>query len=100
MPIGTLLGGQSQTGGPVGTLLGGQDTNEIIKQLEPKVGGTAYGYGTDSGFYGHMTVNKANSPVEIIGNAGKAFDKITKEDTAFKRASNLSGKKGDCRKAK
>ena len=100
MPIGTFLGGQSQTGGPVGTLLGGQDTNEMIKQLEPKIGGTAYGYGVDSGFYGHMTVKKADSKVEVIGNDNKAFVRLPKEDKAFKRASNLSNKKGDCKKAR
>ena len=47
-----------------------------------------------------MTVPSARKDVNIIGNAGKAFNKITKEDKAFSRSSNLSGKKGDCRKAK
>ena len=61
---------------------------------------SGYGYGVDNNFYGHMTVPSARKDVNVIGNAGKAFNKITKEDKAFSRSSNLSGKKGDCRKAK
>jgi hypothetical protein len=54
--------------------------------------------GIDAGFYGHMTVTSARKNFTITG-AGDVFNK-TKEDKAFSRTSNLSSKKGDCRKAK
>lgn len=49
---------------------------------------------TDKGFYGHMSVGKANGKVNIIGNAGKGFiNNLLKEDKAFNRSSNISGNK-------
>ena len=56
--------------------------------------------GVDKGFYGHMTVSKARAGhnVDIAGD-GNVF-LTTKEDKAFNRSSNMSGKKGDCNKAK
>ena len=54
--------------------------------------------GIDAGFYAHPTVTSCRKDATITG-AGDVFHK-TKEDKAFSRTSNLSSKKGDCRKAK
>ena len=93
MPTPTILAGQSQTGGVIGAMLSGQapeDMGSTVAQTNPII--SSYGYGSsDNGFYGHMTVPKCrtNEP-EVIGNDGKAFFKIIKEDKGFPHASRNS----------
>ena len=40
----------------------------------------------DTGFYGHMTVKKADKPVTVIGNPS---DRLQGQDKGFCRSSNL-----------